>query len=112
MAQSHRLNEHYGSITSQLSAVVAAADVLIMDKGNTEYLRLFESAESVRKYFSPLNPAQLHRLIELFSPDRASPNPIPPAMRSAVQKLYEKDPSEELELPTARLLSLEQMGTR
>jgi hypothetical protein len=85
--QSHRLSEHHGNISAQLATVVAAADVLIMDKGNTEYIRLFDSADTIRKYFAPLNPAQLHRLLELFSPDRVSPNPVPAAMRAAVRHL-------------------------
>lgn len=34
---------------------------------------------------------------------------VPDAL-SQVQRLYDKDPSEELELPTARLLSLEQIA--
>jgi hypothetical protein len=123
LAQSHRLADHYTEITSQLSSVIAAADVLIMDKGNGEYVKMFESHESIRRAFAPLNAAQLHRLLELFSPDRVSPNPVPSQMKSAVreleqkkdlissflqaQRLYECDPSEELEMPTARLLSLD-----
>lgn len=85
VAQSHRLNEHYSTITAQLAPVIAAADVIIMDKSNPEYLRLFESADNMRRHFAPLNPAQIYRILELFSPDRVSPNPVPAAMRSAVR---------------------------